>query len=218
MNNYRIIDESVWKRREHCAVFRNYTEPAFCVTFETDITRFLRYVRQNQYSFTLSLIYISAKCANEIEEFRYRFLDGQIVLFDQIDTAFTWLDGQTELFKVVRVPFLPSLREYVAAAGETAEKQREYFTGPLGNDVFQFSPLPWLGYTHISHTVSSKRDAATPPVRLGKIPRMRRENFIALYGAGAPLLRRRSARRKICTETPNRTRYSRRLSHTAKYV
>ncbi len=218
MNNYRIIDESAWKRREHCAVFRNYTEPAFCVTFETDITRFLRYVRQNQYSFTLSLIYISAKCANEIEEFRYRFSDGNIVLFDQIDTAFTWLDRQTELFKVVRVPFLPSLREYVAAAGEAAEKQREYFTGPLGNDVFQFSPLPWLSYTHISHTVSGKRDAATPPVRLGQIPRMRRKNFIALYGAGAPLLRRRSARRKICTETPNRTRYSRRLSHTAKYV
>ena len=168
MNNYRIIDESVWKRREHCAVFRNYTEPAFCVTFETDITRFLRYVRQNQYSFTLSLIYISAKCANEIEEFRYRFLDGNIVLFDIIDTAFTWLDRQTELFKVVRVPFLTSLREYVAAARETAEKQREYFTGPLGNDVFQFSPLPWLSYTHISHTVSGKRDAATPLFDWGK--------------------------------------------------
>ena len=136
--------------------------PAFCVTFEADITRFLRYVRQNRFSFTLSLVHASAKCANEIEEFRYRFSDGNIVLFDQIDTAFTWLDRQTELFKVVRVPFLTSLREYVAIAKETAEKQREYFTGPLGNDVFQFSPLPWLSYTHISHTVSGKRDAATP--------------------------------------------------------
>lgn len=218
MNNYRIIDESAWKRREHCAVFRNYTEPAFCVTFETDITRFLRYVRQNQYSFTLSLIYISAKCANEIEEFRYRFLDGQIVLFDQIDTAFTWLDGQTELFKVVRVPFLPSLREYVAAAGETAEKQREYFTGPLGNDVFQFSPLPWLSYTHISHTVSGKRDAATPLFDWGQYRECGGKILLPYTVPGSPLLRRRSARRKICTETPNRTRYSRRLSHTAKYV
>lgn len=67
-----------------------------------------------------------------------------------------------------RVPFLASLREYVAAAGEAAEKQREYFTGPLGNDVFQFSPLPWLSYTHISHTVSGKRDAATPLFDWGK--------------------------------------------------
>ena len=157
MNNYRLIDESEWKRREHCAVFRNYTEPAFCVTFEADVTRFLQYVRQNRFSFTLSLIYISAKCANEIEEFRYRFLDGQVVLFDQIDTAFTWLDGQTELFKVVRVPFLASLREYVAAAGEAAEKQREYFTGPL-----YFSFLPCRGSaTRIFRTPF--RANATPP-------------------------------------------------------
>lgn len=89
-------------------------------------------------------------------------MDGNIVLFDKIDTAFTWLDKQTELFKVVRVPFLSSLGEYIAIAKETAEKQRAYFTGPLENDVFQFSPLPWLSYTHISHTVSGKRDAATP--------------------------------------------------------
>lgn len=162
MNNYRIIDESAWKRRVHCSVFRNYIEPAFCVTFEADITRFLQYVRQKQYSLTLSLVHTAAKCANEIEEFRYRFLDGNIVLFDKIDTAFTWLDKQTELFKVVRVPFLSSLGKYVTEAKETAEKQRAYFTGPLENDVFQFSPLPWLSYTHISHTVSGKRDAATP--------------------------------------------------------
>lgn len=63
---------------------------------------------------------------------------------------------------MVRVPFLSSLGEYVAETKETAEKQRIYFTGPLENDVFQFSPLPWLSYTHISHTVSGKRDAATP--------------------------------------------------------
>ena len=95
-------------------------------------------------------------------------MDGNIVLFDKIDTAFTWLDKQTELFKVVRVPFLSSLGEYIAIAKETAEKQRAYFTGPLENDVFQFSPLPWLSYTHISHTVSGKRDAATPLFDWGK--------------------------------------------------
>ena len=78
-------------------------------------------------------------------------MDGNIVLFDKIDTAFTWIDTQTELSKVVRVPFLSSLGEYVAETKETAEKQRIYFTGPLENDVFQFLPLPWLSYTHFAH-------------------------------------------------------------------
>ena len=42
------------------------------------------------------------------------------------------------------------------------------FTGPLGNDVFQFSPMPWVTYTHISHTNSGKKDNATPLFDWGK--------------------------------------------------
>ena len=47
-------------------------------------------------------------------------------------------------------------------AGRIAREQKEYFTGPLGNDVFQCSPMPWITYTHISHTNSEKKDNATP--------------------------------------------------------
>lgn len=110
----------------------------------------------------MAMIYAVSKCANEIEEFRYRFLDGKVVLFDRIDTAFTYLNKETELFKVVNVPMCDSMEEYVSLALKTAEKQKEYFTGPLGNDVFQFSPMPWVSYTHISHTNSGKKDNATP--------------------------------------------------------
>ena len=47
-------------------------------------------------------------------------------------------------------------------------EQKEYFTGPLGNDVFQCSPMPWVTYTHISHTNSGKKDNATHLFDWGK--------------------------------------------------
>lgn len=168
MNEYKIIDQSTWKRAAHCAVFRNCVEPAFCMTFELDITEFYRNIKQEKLPFTFAMIYAVAKCANRIEEFRYRFLEGQVVLFDKIDTAFTYLDKQTELFKVVNVPFVGNMGEYCKTAKQAAEEQREYFTGPLGNDVFQFSPMPWVTYTHVSHTNSGKRDNATPLFDWGK--------------------------------------------------
>lgn len=168
MNEYKIIDQSTWKRAAHCTVFRNCVEPAFCVTFELDITEFYRNIKQEKLPFTFAMIYAVAKCANRIEEFRYRFLEGQVVLFDKIDTAFTYLDKQTELFKVVNVPFAGNMGEYCKTAKQAAEEQREYFTGPLGNDVFQFSPMPWVTYTHVSHTNSGKRDNATPLFDWGK--------------------------------------------------
>ena len=167
-NHYQVIDEQNWKRAMHCMVFRNSIEPAFCVTFELDITNFLNKIREEKYSFTIAMVYVISKCANEIEEFRYRFVDGKVVLFDRIDTAFTYLDNETELFKVVNVPMRDTLQEYVLEATKTAKEQKEYFTGPLGNDVFQFSPMPWVSYTHISHTNSGKKDNATPLFDWGK--------------------------------------------------
>lgn len=167
-NSYKVIDEKNWERAMHCMVFRNSIEPAFCVTFEADMTNFKRKIKEQNLSFTLAMVYAVCKCANQIEAFRYRFLDGQVVLFDRIDTAFTYLNPQSELFKVVNVPMIDDLNDYVKLAVKTAQEQKEYFTGPLGNDVFQCSPMPWVTYTHISHTNSGKKDNATPLFDWGK--------------------------------------------------
>ena len=167
-NNYKIIDEKTWERAMHCMVFRNSIEPQFCVTFEADITNFKEKVKKQGLSFTMAMVYAVCKCANEIEEFRYRFLDGKIVLYDRVDTAFTYLNKSTNLFKVVNVPFIDDISEYCKLAYKTANEQREYFTGPLGNDVFQCSPMPWVTFTHISHTNSGKKDNATPLFDWGK--------------------------------------------------
>ena len=167
-NNYKIIDEKTWERAMHCMVFRNSIEPQFCVTFEADITDFKEKVKKQGLSFTMAMVYAVCKCANEIEEFRYRFLDGKIVLYDRVDTAFTYLNKSTNLFKVVNVPFIDDISEYCKLAYKTANEQREYFNGPLGNDVFQCSPMPWVTFTHISHTNSGKKDNATPLFDWGK--------------------------------------------------
>lgn len=165
---YKVIDESGWKRAVHCAVFRDYVEPQYCLTLELDVTNFLRWTRREGLSFSMALIHAVTKCANGIEEFRYRFLDGQVVLYDTIDTAFTWMEPETELFKVVNVEMRDSPADYVAAAERAAREQEDYFTGPLGNDIFQFSPLPWVAYTHVSHTISGRKDNATPLFDWGK--------------------------------------------------
>ena len=55
-NSYQIIDEKTWERAMHCMVFRNSVEPAFCVTFEADITNFKRMVKEQGLSFEKSLI------------------------------------------------------------------------------------------------------------------------------------------------------------------
>ena len=98
-NTYKIIDEKSWSRAIHCMIFRDSVEPAFCVTFEADITGFKRMAKEKELSFTLAMVYAVCKCANEIEAFRYRFVDGKIALFDKIDTAFTYLNSRNRIIQ-----------------------------------------------------------------------------------------------------------------------
>ena len=164
----QFIDVSTWDRAMHCEVFRNSVQPQYCVTFDLDITNFLLKIKKRKYSFTFSFVYAVTKCANEIEAFRCRFVDGKPAVFQTINTSFTYLNKDTELFKVVNVPMQDKIEDYVALAKKTEEQQTAYFTAPMANDIYQFSPFPWVSYTHISHTDSGKKDNATPLFDWGK--------------------------------------------------
>ena len=156
------IDVPTWDRATHYEIFRSIPQPQYCVTFELDITQFLPWIKEKGYSFNFSMIYAVTRCANQVEAFRCRFVDGKPAVLDRINTSFTYLVPDTELFKVVNVDMQDTLQEYVALAAETVRNQKEYFTGPMGNDIFQFSPFPWVSFTHISHTDSGSRHNAVP--------------------------------------------------------
>lgn len=165
----REIDLTTWDRAIHYQVFRNRVQPHYCVSFDLDITKFRTKVREKGFSFTFSFMYAVTKCANQIENFRYRFVNGKPAIFDTINTSVTYLNKETELFKVVNIPMQSSLDEYVTLAKRTEENQSEYFTtSGMGNDIYQFSPLPWVSFTHISNTDTGDKDSATPIFHWGK--------------------------------------------------
>lgn len=165
----KFIELETWDRAMHYQVFRNSLQPQYCVTFDLDITYFLPKIKEKGYSFTFAFVYAVTKCANQIEEFRCRFVDGKPAIFETINTSFTYLKKGTELFKVVNVPMQNSMEQYVTLAKQTEENQTEFFTASaMGNDIYQFSPFPWVSYSHISHTDSGKKDNATPLFDWGK--------------------------------------------------
>lgn len=164
----QYIDLATWDRAMHYQVFRNSAQPQYCVTFDVDVTNFLAKTKKRGYSFTFSFVFAVTECANQIEAFRCRFVDGKPVIFETINTSFTYLNEDTELFKVVNVPMQDRIEDYVALAKEIEEKQTAYFVAPMGNDIYQFSSFPWVSYTHISHTESGRKDNATPLFDWGK--------------------------------------------------
>jgi Chloramphenicol O-acetyltransferase len=61
-----------------------------------------------------------------------------------------------------------TIEKFVQLAIVMAENQKEHFTGPVENGVYQLSALPWITFTHISHTDFGNREKAQPIFDWGK--------------------------------------------------
>jgi len=61
-----------------------------------------------------------------------------------------------------------TIEKFVQLATVTAENQKKHFTRSVENDVYQFSALPWITFTHISHTDFGNREKAQPIFDWGK--------------------------------------------------
>lgn len=162
------IDIANWERKQHYEVYRQFANARYDITLELDVTNLIKFVRENQLSFTLTTIHIIAKCANEIDEFRMRIENNEPVIYDDIRLSFTYLNKNTNLMKNVVADNDVDVYEFNRRAKEAIENQEVYFTGALGNGIYQFSSIPWISYTHVSHTFSGNKDYAVPVFDFGK--------------------------------------------------
>jgi chloramphenicol O-acetyltransferase type A len=165
------IDLSAWKRKEHYAFFSRMDYPQFNICFDLNITHLLSVIKKEKLSFYYTLIYLSTISANEVEEFKYRARDGKVVLHDTLHPAFTDMDADSDLFKMVTVHMSGSLKEFVSAAKEKSLCQKEYFIPAdfIGRDDYiYFTSIPWISFTHLSHTISLNKNDSVPRISWGR--------------------------------------------------
>lgn len=165
---FRKIDVHTWERKTHYEIYRQFANARYDITLELDVTNLVKYVKENHLSFTLTMIHTIAKCANEIDEFRMRIENDEPVIYDKIDLSFTYLNKEANLMKNVVAENDANVFAFNRKAKAAIEKQNVYFTGPLGNGIYQFSSIPWISYTHISHTFSGNKNYAVPVFDFGK--------------------------------------------------
>ena len=167
MSDYQKIDVETWEREEHCAFFRKHLQPQYSVGFDVDVTNFHRFVKDGGLSFTLAFVFAVTKCATAIENFRYRFLGEGVVLYDKIDVSFTYLDAETKLFKAVNAAMTDDITAFAKNAKANAEARQKYFDVPPPNAFF-FTSLPWITFTHFSHTISGRPNNGSALFDFGK--------------------------------------------------
>ncbi len=169
MTSFQPFDVNSWDRREHFAFYSTKRLPHYAVAAYVDVTPLLAYKRKHHLSFYLSLVYLVTKSLNSIRNFRLRIVDGNVVIYDRIETNFTHKRPDEEIFRCYTAPFEGTLQEYVAATSEAIAHQTALFDG-IGDipNVVYCSCTPTLDATCITNPGMENPDDAIPRVNWGK--------------------------------------------------
>ena len=83
------IDTKNWNRSKTYEWFKSFTNTTYSMNVEMDITDLFKHVNENKQSFFIDMLYVVVKGLNSVEEMRTRFVNGKVVVYDDINPAFT---------------------------------------------------------------------------------------------------------------------------------
>jgi chloramphenicol O-acetyltransferase type A len=135
-----------------------------------DITHFLQFVKEKKLPFYYAMIYAAIHGLKDVEAFRYRSRDQQVVLHDKIHASFTDMSPGSDLFKVVIATMEDSLECFAQNAKKKSAAQTQFITEEAAgrDDVVYITCIPWVSFTHLSHTISLNKDDSVPRISWGK--------------------------------------------------
>jgi chloramphenicol O-acetyltransferase type A len=145
--------------------------PHYNICVNIDITNFLAKIKEKKIPFYYAMIYAATYALNQVEEFRYRIRGEQVVLHDIIHPSFTDMSNDTDLFKMVTVDMEKSILDFIKKAIEKSRNQTDYFVikdVEGRDDLTYITCIPWVSFTHLSHTISFNKDDSIPRLAWGK--------------------------------------------------
>ena len=169
----KILDQSLWKRKEHFDFFSKYDEPYFGIVSEIDCTKAYQLSKSRNQSFFSNYLHKSICAVNLIEEMRYRIIDDQIVIYDQIHPAATI--GRTDgTFAFTFTPFNLDFNIFDKELKAEIKKVKNSSgirlkEGDTRKDVVHYSSIPWHAFSGLTHARKFKFDESAPKITFGKM-------------------------------------------------
>ena len=169
------IDLATWPRRAVFEFYLPFDKPYFNVCTRLDITNLLSALRKRERANVwLTYHYLALRAANEIEPFRYRLRQGQVLVHDVINGG-TTLILPNETFTLVYFDYAESYSKFMEGATRAVEETRNgdgAFRPRHEDDArIHCTTLPWIAFTSFSHARRWGREDSVPKLSFGKFTR-----------------------------------------------
>jgi len=155
---FRPIDLDRWPRREHYEFFRGYGLPFFSITTAIDVTSLRDTLKERAPSFTIGLVYVLARAANAVPQFRQRIREDNPVEHETVHPGMTILcEGDVFRFSILR--YIDDFKRFATEAAQEMENARTSESlvpeslreEPDRDDLLYFSALPWFSFSGMVH-------------------------------------------------------------------
>lgn len=166
------IDLATWPRRAVFEFFLPFDKPYFNVCTRLDVTNLLAELKKRKgTSVWLTYHYFALRAANEIEPFRYRLRDGQVLVHDVINGG-TTIILPNETFTLVYWDYAESFSTFMEGATKAVDEIRkgDWAYRPKHEDDARIhcTTLPWIAFTSFSHARRWGRQDSVPKISFGK--------------------------------------------------
>ena len=168
----KIIDKKNWKRKEHFEFFSGMKSPYFGIVTEVDCTETYKLVKENNESFFAHYLHKSMIVVNKIEEFKYRIIDDEVVVFDVLHAGSTIgrKDGTfgfsfmefSEDFEIFNKNLQKEIDEVQHSKGLRVKNE------DLPENHVRHSTMPWTHFTGLLHPTDFNPKESIPKIVFGK--------------------------------------------------
>lgn len=165
------IDIKNWNRKEHFEFFSTFEEPFFGITTPIDCTIAFEKSKELNIPFFIYYLHKTLTAVNQIENFRYRIEDGNVFLYDEIDSSATIMRAD-KTFGFSFMKFNTDLTEFnkiALAEIERIQSTSGLFTREFPENLIHFSAIPWINFTGLTHSRSFTLPDSCPKISFGKM-------------------------------------------------
>lgn len=182
------INLDTWNRKEHFEFFSNFDDPFFGIVSDVECTRAYNISKAKNISFFSFYLHKAIIAINEIEEFRSRIIDNDIVVYDEIHASAT-IGREDGTFGFSFIPFNKDFEVFnkilhneidrvhnTIGLAETEDTKRK--------DVVHFSAVPWFKFTGLTHARSFNIPDSIPKISFGKTTKAEKQTFmpVSIHG------------------------------------
>ena len=166
------FDVENWNRKAQYNFFKTYEDPFFNITANLEVSNLYNYCKQHHLSFSLACIYVALKCANDIAEFKLRFKNDKVYLFDSVNIGSTVLN-EDFTFSFCDFEFQKTLQEFDEKGKVVLENHKNGIVFSAQEDqlgIIHCSTIPWVSFTGFKHARNGNEGLqGIPKVVFGKL-------------------------------------------------